>query len=159
MKKAKFTEERNAFALKQVETDTAVEEICRKMGISQARSPRGARSSVGSALPKCAGYASLRKRTASSSSGWPIRTWTRSCCGTCWQKSSEAHAAQDARGPSLGKPRLCVSRSSTRLTPWPEIARSTSMATASCIASSTITRHLITRPSAVRSDTKSIDQT
>jgi hypothetical protein len=42
---------------------------------------------------------------------------------------------------------------------WPEIARSTSMATASCVASSTIVRHLITRPSAVRSKTKSMDQT
>jgi putative transposase len=36
MKKSKFTEEQIAFALKQAETGTTVEEICRKMGISQA---------------------------------------------------------------------------------------------------------------------------
>lgn len=36
MKKSKFTEEQIAFALKQAESGTAVEEICRKMGISQA---------------------------------------------------------------------------------------------------------------------------
>ena len=36
MKKSKFTEEQIAFALKQVESGTTVEEICRKMGISQA---------------------------------------------------------------------------------------------------------------------------
>lgn len=36
MKKSKFTEEQIAFALKQSETGTTVEEICRKMGISQA---------------------------------------------------------------------------------------------------------------------------
>ncbi len=36
MKKSKFTEEQIAFALKQAEAGTAVEEICRKMGISQA---------------------------------------------------------------------------------------------------------------------------
>lgn len=36
MKKTKFTEEQIAFALRQGETGTRVEEICRKMGISDA---------------------------------------------------------------------------------------------------------------------------
>ena len=36
MKKSEFTEEQIAFALKQAESGTTVEEICRKMGISQA---------------------------------------------------------------------------------------------------------------------------
>lgn len=36
MKKSKFTEEQIAFALKQSETGVTVEEVCRKMGISQA---------------------------------------------------------------------------------------------------------------------------
>ena len=36
MKKSKFTEEQIAFALKQAESGTTVEEIYRKMGISQA---------------------------------------------------------------------------------------------------------------------------
>lgn len=36
MTKSKFTEEQIAFALEQAETGTTVEEICRKMGISQA---------------------------------------------------------------------------------------------------------------------------
>lgn len=36
MKKSKFTEEQIAFALKQAELGTAVEEVCRKMGISDA---------------------------------------------------------------------------------------------------------------------------
>lgn len=36
MRKPKFTEKRIAFALKQAETRTTVEDICRKMGISQA---------------------------------------------------------------------------------------------------------------------------
>lgn len=34
MKKTLYTEEQIAFALKQAETDTRVEEVCRKMGIS-----------------------------------------------------------------------------------------------------------------------------
>lgn len=36
MKRSKFTEAQIAFALKQFETGTRVEEVCRKMGISQA---------------------------------------------------------------------------------------------------------------------------
>ena len=34
MKKRKFTDEQIAFALKQAETGTRIDEICRKMGIS-----------------------------------------------------------------------------------------------------------------------------
>ncbi len=40
-----------------------------------------------------------------------------------------------------------------------EIVRSTSVTKTSCLASSTTVRHFMTRPSAVRSNTKSIDQT
>ncbi len=36
MKKSKFTEAKIVFALKQAETGVTVEEICRKMGISEA---------------------------------------------------------------------------------------------------------------------------
>lgn len=36
MKRSKFTEEQIAFALKQAELGVSVEEVCRKMGISDA---------------------------------------------------------------------------------------------------------------------------
>jgi putative transposase len=36
VKKSKFTEEQIAFALKQAELGTRVEDVCRKMGISEA---------------------------------------------------------------------------------------------------------------------------
>jgi putative transposase len=35
MKKSKFTDQHIAFALKQAETGTPVDEVCRKLGISQ----------------------------------------------------------------------------------------------------------------------------
>ena len=35
MKKSKFTDQQIAFALKQAETGTPLEEVCRKLGISQ----------------------------------------------------------------------------------------------------------------------------
>jgi putative transposase len=36
MKKSRFTEQQIAFALQQAESGTPVEEVCRKLGISQA---------------------------------------------------------------------------------------------------------------------------
>jgi len=36
MKKSKFTEAQIVFAIRQAETGTPVEEVCRKLGISQA---------------------------------------------------------------------------------------------------------------------------
>ena len=36
MKKSKFTEEQIAFALHQAQTGVSVEEVCRKIGVSQA---------------------------------------------------------------------------------------------------------------------------
>lgn len=36
MKKSKFTEHQIAFVLKQAETGTAVSEVCRKVGVSEA---------------------------------------------------------------------------------------------------------------------------
>ena len=36
MKKSRYTEEQIAFALKQAELGTAVAEVCRKMGVSEA---------------------------------------------------------------------------------------------------------------------------
>ncbi len=57
MKTSKFTEAQIAFALKQAELGTKVEEVCRKLGISDR---------------SCAECGSSRKRTRSSS-GW-LRT-------------------------------------------------------------------------------------
>ena len=36
MKRSRYTEEQIAFALKQAELGTAVAEVCRKMGVSEA---------------------------------------------------------------------------------------------------------------------------
>lgn len=43
MRKSKFTEEQIAFALRQVEGGTAVEQVCRKMGVSGLPHERRAR--------------------------------------------------------------------------------------------------------------------
>ncbi len=50
MKKAKFTDEQIAFVLKQVELGTPVDEVCRKVGVSEQTFYRW-KSKFGSMLP------------------------------------------------------------------------------------------------------------
>ena len=71
MKKSKFTDDQIAFAFKQAELGISVEEVCRKMGISDAPFYVWRKKYGGSGLPSCAGFASWRKRTASSNRSWP----------------------------------------------------------------------------------------
>ena len=47
MKKSKFTDQQIAFALKQGETGTPIEEVCRKLGISQQTFYRGKKNFAG----------------------------------------------------------------------------------------------------------------
>jgi putative transposase len=67
VRKSKFTEDQIAFALKQNELGTSVDEVCRKMGISESLfyiwKKKYRRSA--SARRSCDDCASSRKRTAS----------------------------------------------------------------------------------------------
>ena len=65
MKKSKFTEAQIVFALKQAETGTAVAEVCRKLGISEATFYNWKRSTADSARPSCDACASWKRRTHS----------------------------------------------------------------------------------------------
>jgi len=55
MKKSKYADQQIAFALRQAQTGTRVEEIFHKFGISQAIFTIGRRSMVGWAYPSCVG--------------------------------------------------------------------------------------------------------
>ncbi|AJK13154.1 transposase family protein [Yersinia pestis str. Pestoides B] len=72
MKKTRYTEEQIAFALKQAETGTRVEEVCRKMGISEATFTTGRRSLGEWVSRNCAVFGSLRMRISASNVWWPI---------------------------------------------------------------------------------------
>jgi len=98
VKRSKYTEEQIAFALKQAELGTAVPEVCRKMGVSEATSYTWKKKFGGLVPRSCDDFASL-KRSAIASSAWS-RTcrWTRQCCRTVWQKCSEAFGAPRTRG-------------------------------------------------------------
>ncbi len=72
MKRSKFTEEQIAFALHQADTGVSVEEVCRKVGISQATFYAGKKKFGGMGSQSFGGCASSKRRTVSSSSWWPI---------------------------------------------------------------------------------------
>jgi putative transposase len=52
MKRKRFTEEQIAFALRQAEAGTAVEEICRKMGVSEPSFYRWKKRFAGMGVPE-----------------------------------------------------------------------------------------------------------
>jgi putative transposase len=52
MKRKRFTEEQIAFALRQAEAGTPVEEVCRKMGVSEPSFYRWKKRFAGMGLPE-----------------------------------------------------------------------------------------------------------
>lgn len=99
MKKSKFTEEQIAFALKQAESGTSVDEICRKMGISQATFYAWRKKFGGLGVAELRRLRQLEEENRKLKQLVADLSLDKACCRTCCQKSSEAHAAQDARGP------------------------------------------------------------
>ena len=71
MRKSKFTGDQIVFALKQAALGTSVEEVCRKMGLSDATVYVWRKKYAGGGHRNCVGCASLKRRTESSSRSWP----------------------------------------------------------------------------------------
>ena len=61
MKKSKFTEEQIAFALRQVEAGTPVEQACRKLGVSEATFYRWKKQFGGMGIAECGGSKQLEE--------------------------------------------------------------------------------------------------
>ncbi len=95
MKKTRYTEEQIAFALKQAETGTWVEEVYRKMGISEATFYNWKKKFGGMGVTELRRLRQLEEENHRS----PISVWTRICCRTSSEKSSEAGA--ETRGGRL----------------------------------------------------------
>lgn len=72
MKRSRFTGEQIAFALKQAELGTKVDEVCRKMGISDATFCKWRQRYGGLGPSALRRLRQLKKRTPSSSAWWPI---------------------------------------------------------------------------------------
>jgi putative transposase len=72
MKKSRYTDEQIAYALRQGETGTRVEEICRQMGISDATYYNWKRSLADWDQARSASSSSWKKRTRSSNRWSPI---------------------------------------------------------------------------------------
>jgi putative transposase len=77
MKQSKFSEERIAYILRQAEAGTSAVEVCRQNGISEQTFYRWKKKYGGMGVPELrsaqgAPGVSSKRRTASSSSWWPI---------------------------------------------------------------------------------------
>lgn len=69
MKKSKFTEEQIVFCLRQQELGTSVDEVCRKMRVSQQTFYRWKSDTVALAQANCAAFVSWKKKI-SALSAW-----------------------------------------------------------------------------------------
>jgi putative transposase len=79
MKTTKFTEQQIIFALKQAETGTRVDEVCRKMGISDATFYNWKKKYGGLGVSELRELRQLKEETVSSSRSWLILPWTNRC--------------------------------------------------------------------------------
>jgi putative transposase len=102
MRKSKFTEEQIAFALKRAESGTSVEEVCRKMGVSQATFYLWRKKFGGLGVSELRRLRQLEEENRKLKQLVADLSLDKAMCRMCWQKSSEARAAQVAGGPSAG---------------------------------------------------------
>ena len=99
MKKSKFTEEQIAFALKQAESGTTVEEICRKMGISQATFYAWRKKFGGLGVSELRRLRQLEEENRKLKQLVADLSLDKVILQGVLSKSSAARAAQGARGP------------------------------------------------------------
>jgi len=72
MKRSKFSEDQIAFALKQAELGTTVDEVCRKVGICEATFYLWRKKYQNLGPSEVRGSANWKRRIASLSRSWPI---------------------------------------------------------------------------------------
>lgn len=83
MKKSKFTEAQIASAIKQAETGTRVEEVCRKIGISEATFYNWKKKYGGLGVAELRRLRQLEGENAQLKIWLRIWAWTNRCCRMC----------------------------------------------------------------------------
>lgn len=72
MKRSKFSEEQVAYALRQVESGTAVADVCRQLGVSEATFYVWRKKYAHLGVSELRGCGNSRTKTRGSSASWPI---------------------------------------------------------------------------------------
>jgi putative transposase len=72
MKRKRYTEEQISFAVRQAESGTSVEEICRRMGITEPTFYRWKKKFAGMGVPEIRRLKQLEDENRSSSNWWQI---------------------------------------------------------------------------------------
>ena len=93
MKASKFSEAQIAFVLRQAEEGTAIGEVCRKAGISEATFYNWRKKYAGLLPSEMKRLKQLEEENGKLKSLWPTCRWTKRCCRMCCQKSCKACAA------------------------------------------------------------------
>jgi len=83
VKKSRFTDEQIALALKQAELGTPVEEVCRKMGISDANFYNWRKKYGGLGPPELRRLKQLEEENAKLKRQVADLSWTRRCSRIC----------------------------------------------------------------------------
>lgn len=96
MKRKRFWEEQIAFALRQAEGGTTVEEICRKMGISEPTFYRWKKVYAGMGVTEIRRLKQLEDENAKLKRVVADLSWTRRCYRMSCEKNGEArHSSRD----------------------------------------------------------------
>lgn len=90
MKKSKYTDEQIAFALKQADLGTSVDEVCRKMGISDATFYNWRKKYGGLGPSEVRRMRQLEEENTKLKRLVEDLSLDKACCRTCWQKNSKA---------------------------------------------------------------------
>ena len=103
MKKSRFTNEQIAFALQQAESGVPVEEVCRKLGVSQPTFYRWKKKFHGMGVEELRRLKSLEEEIKRLKGLSPISVWTSRFCRMSYQKNSRTcSSAYGSRGRPAG---------------------------------------------------------
>ncbi len=102
MKKSRFINGQIAFALKQAEAGTPIEEVCRKLGISQQTFYQWKKTFGDMGVTELRKLKSQRRRTGDLSRLWLISAWTSRFFRLCCLKSIKACSSKKGGGRREG---------------------------------------------------------
>lgn len=100
MKRKRYADEQIAFSLRQAESGTSVEEVCRKLGVSEATFYRWKKQFAGMGVVEIRRLKQLEEENSKLKRLVADLSLTRPCCRTCCAESSEAWRSSRRGGSS-----------------------------------------------------------
>ena len=102
MKRKRYSDEQIAFALRQADSGTAVEEICRKLGVSEATFYRWKKQFAGMGTVEIRRLKQLEEENAKLKRLVADLSLAKRCCRTFSEKNGEARGSARCGGRAAG---------------------------------------------------------